>query len=122
MEAFDRSGLRRENLTADRRRGLLTGLLTLSVAALPLAWALSLTHAAFSGCWLTCGGAPDPASGTLWAIVATVLLGIPLGAALSAAHVRSRAVWATAALVVLLAVSGWVVFSMDPSGADVFVH
>ena len=104
------------------RRGLVTGLSTLAVAALPLAWALSLTHAAFSGCWLTCGGGPDRAEGLLWAIVAAVLLGIPIGVALTTARVRSWAVWGTAALVVLVAVGGWVSFSVDPANADFFVE
>jgi hypothetical protein len=117
----DASETRQDDVTLHRRRGLFAGLMTLLVAALPLGWALSLTHASFSGCWLTCGGAPSSAEGTLWAIVAAVLLGIPLGVALTTARVRSWVVWGAAALAVLLAVSGWVMFSVDPANADFFV-
>jgi hypothetical protein len=118
----DGSDSRQKSATVHRRRGLFTGLVTLLVAALPLAWAASLAHASFSGCWLTCGGAPDSTEGTLWAMVAAALLGVPVGVALSTARVRSWAVWGTAALAVLLAVGGWVMFSMDPANADFFVR
>ena len=104
------------------RRGLLAGLVTLLAAALPIAWAASLAHAAFSGCWLTCGGAPDSTEGALWAIAAAALLGIPVGVGLRTARVRSWVAWSVAALAVLLAVGGWVTFSVDPANADFFVR
>lgn len=112
---------RRESAGVHRRRGMIAGLLTLLAAALPIASAASLAHAAFSGCWLTCGGSPDRTEGVLWSLVAAALLGTPIGVALSTARVRSWVVWGIAALAVLLAVGGWVVFSVDPSNADLFV-
>ncbi|SDF77710.1 hypothetical protein SAMN05660662_3379 [Blastococcus aurantiacus] len=57
----------------------------------------------------------------LWAIVAAALLTVPVGVALSTARVRSWVVWAIAAVAVLLAVGGWVIFSVDPANADFFV-
>ena len=112
---------RRQESAAQRRRSLFTGLVTLLVAAYPLAWAASLAHASLSGCWLTCGGDPNPVVGALWAIVAAALLAAPVGVAMSKARVRSWAAWVTAALAVLLAVGAWVVFSLDPANAEFFV-
>lgn len=104
-----------------RSRGLVAGLAALLLVALPLGWAASLSHAAFSGCWLVCGSTPDATEGVLWAIVAAALLGVPVGVALGTARVRSWVVWVLAALAVLLAAGGWVIFSMDPTNADFFV-
>jgi hypothetical protein len=38
------------------------------------------------------------------------------------ARVRSRAAWTTVAVVVLLAVIGWIAFSLDPDNTDYFVR
>jgi hypothetical protein len=122
VEKADRHDRRpEENLAKRRRRGLLAALLTLVVAAYPVVGTASLAHAGFSGCWLTCGGDPNPVVGLLWTIVAAVLLATPVALGMSIATVRSWAAWVTAALAVALAASAWVAFSLDPAHAAFFV-
>ena len=60
--------------------------------------------------------------GVLWAVVAAVLLATPVALGMRIAAVRSWAAWVTASLAVVLAVSAWVVFSMDPVHAAFFVE
>jgi hypothetical protein len=95
--------------------------LTLLVVSYPLIWALSLSHAAFSGCWLACGGEHRPVIGMAWALVGGVLLSAPLMVGLRIADVRARLGWLAAGVLVLVAVTAWVYFSMDPANAEFFV-
>ena len=104
------------------RRGFRAALVTFLIVAYPLLWTASLTHAAFSGCWLSCGGKPSPAFGIAWGMVGGVLLGAPLAVGLRTAKVRSRAAWVAGVLVVLLVVAAWAVFSLDPGHAEFFVE
>lgn len=104
-----------------RLQGLIVGIMTFAGLAYFIVATASLTHAAFSGCWLSCGGDPALAWGVLWAVVTAALLATPIAIGLHIARVRSRIAWATAALVVLLMVAAWVLFSLDPDNADFFV-
>jgi hypothetical protein len=103
------------------RRGLGAALVTGLVVAYPLMWAASLTHAAFSDCWISCGEEPSPAWGVVWSLVSAVLLGAPIVLGLRVARVRSRAAWAAGFLLVLLLVTAWAIFSLDPDNAELFV-
>ena len=106
---------------AARRSGLLIGLVSLPVTALPVYMVASLAHASFSGCWLACGGTTDPILGTVWVVVAAAILATPIGVALRVAH-ASWMDWATTALAIAAAAGAWVVFSLDPANADFFIH
>ena len=103
------------------RRGLCAALVTGLAVAYPLMWAASLTHAAFSDCWIGCGGEPSPAWGVAWSLVSAVLLGAPIVVGLRVARVRSWAAWAVALILVLLGVTVWAMFSLDPDNAEFFV-
>jgi hypothetical protein len=115
-------GRRSVSLVARLVRGLITAVLSL----VPCWWLASfiavLAHANFNGCWLTCGGHRNPAGGVLWTMFAAALLVAPLAAGMWVARVRSRAAWASVAVVVVLAVTGWIVFSLDPDNTDYFVR
>ncbi|TFV47523.1 hypothetical protein [Blastococcus sp. TF02A-35] len=104
------------------RRGLGAALLTGLVVAYPLAWVASTAHAAFSGCWSSCGGASRPGSGLAWSAVAAVLLAVPIAVGLDVARVRSWAAWVTGAVVVVAATGAWAWFSLDPDNAEFFVR
>jgi hypothetical protein len=101
--------------------GLLVAVVTLLCVALPVGWAGSLAHASFSGCWITCGGSPKPAIGAVWSLVAALLLATPVALGLIVARVRSWAAWLTNAVLVLVVVGAWVLFSLDPDTAEFFV-
>lgn len=60
--------------------------------------------------------------GLLWAIVVVVLLATPVAVGMRIAAVRSWAAWVIAALAVVLVVSAWVVFSLNPDNAAFFVE
>ncbi len=110
-------------MQADRRwQCLLTGLLFLVLLVYPVFVAGGLAHSAFSGCWLTCGGRPDTASGVVWVTAAALLLAMPIAWGMIEARVRSWTAWAAAALLIALAVSAWVLFSLDPDNAAFFVE
>lgn len=102
-------------------QGLGAALLTGLVVVHPLVWVASITHAQFSGCWTSCGGDPQPASGLAWSLVVAVLLAIPLASGLAVARVRSWVVWAAGVLVVLGIAAAWAAFSLAPGNADFFV-
>ena len=102
-------------------RGLLAGGAALLVVTYPLAWLLSLSHAAFSGCWIGCGGDARPVAGFLYATFAGIALGVPLAVGLLLAGSRSILSWCLAAAVVAMVIAAWVVFSRDPENADFFV-
>jgi drug/metabolite transporter superfamily protein YnfA len=63
-------------------------------------------YAGFTGCFLSCS-TPEPGTGLLWSAVGAVLLALPLVLGMTAAGVRSRAAWWSAAAFVVLAVVGW---------------
>jgi hypothetical protein len=107
---------------AERRGlGVGVGLLTLLVVAYPLLWTVTLTHAAFSGCWISCG-APNPRGGVGYSVWNAFFLGLPFAVGLGVGRVRSRAAWLAAAGFVLLVVVAWALFSMDPGHAELFVE
>ena len=115
----------------DRRPGKITarrvkGVVTALVSLLPCWWlaalAAALAHAAFNGCWLTCGGERNPAHGVFTTIVGALLLVAPFAAGMWVARVRAWAPWASLAVPALLAVIGWIAFSLDPDNTDYFVR
>ncbi|WP_104525163.1 hypothetical protein [Blastococcus atacamensis] len=106
---------------AQRRRAVGAALVAVLAVAYPLLWGAGLAHAEFSGCWLSCGGDPRFASGVAWTTFSAVLLGIPLAAGLLAGSVRSWVAWAVGVLLILLAATAWVMFSLDPGNAAFFV-
>ncbi|RBY88199.1 hypothetical protein DQ244_16800 [Blastococcus sp. TBT05-19] len=102
-------------------RGLGAALVSGLVVAYPLAWMASIAHAEFSGCWLSCGGDPRPASGLAWSVVVAVLLAVPLASGLAVARVRSWGAWTVGVLLVLGTTAAWAAFSLAPGNADFFV-
>ena len=106
---------------ARRLRGLLAGGAALLAVAYPLGWLLSLSHAAFSGCWLSCGAEPRPISGFAYAIFAGLALGAPFVVALRVAGSRSLLIWITVITAVVVVIAAWVMFSRNPANADFFV-
>lgn len=90
-------------------------------AAYPLAGAASLSHVMFSGCWLACGGTPNPVAGIVWVAVGALLLGTPFAVGMFVARVRSWLAWAAVAFLVLLAATSWVMFSVDPDNAEFYI-
>lgn len=102
-------------------RGLAVGTVVLLGLAYAIAATASFAHAALSGCWLSCGGDPDPAWGLVWVAVSTVLLFIPAAVGLHIARIRARSAWVTAALVVVVLAAAWIWFSLDPDNAELFI-
>lgn len=82
--------------------GLLAGLATLAVVAVPAFWSAAFAMWSFSGCFLECRD-PEPAVGLLWAAAALALLAVPVLVGTAVAGVRSR--WGWLALGIGLAVA-----------------
>jgi hypothetical protein len=119
VDARDR---RQGKITARRVRGVVTALLSLVPCWYLAAFTSGVAHAAFNGCWLSCGGERNPAGGVFATIFGALLLGAPFAAGMWVARVRSRAAWASVAVLVLLAGIGQIVFSLDPNNTDYFVR
>jgi drug/metabolite transporter (DMT)-like permease len=94
------------------RRGVLVGLITALAVAYPLAWTLSLTHAAVGGCWIDCGE-PQPVLGIVLAIGSALLMAVPFAAGMRVARVRSRSAWAVLVVGVALVLLGWILWAGD---------
>jgi hypothetical protein len=97
------------------------GLLVLLGVAYPGMVVASLAHAAFSGCWIGCGGTSNPALGVVLSLVGAGLLWTPVAVGLRVAGANSWGARIAGVVVVLLVVGGWVLFSLDPAHADFFV-
>jgi hypothetical protein len=109
---------------AERRPvlGLVVGLATLLGLAVPVVALASLAHTGFSGCWIACGGAPNPALGIVGTLAAAAVLATAPAVGLIVARVRSPRVWTVVALAVAGAAVAWVFFSLDPDTAEFFVR
>ena len=119
VDAQDR---RPGKITARRVKGVVTALVSLLPCWYLAAFTAGVAHAAFNGCWLTCGGEPTTAGGIVATILGALLLAAPFAAGMWVARVRSWAAWASLAVPVVLAVIGWIVFSLDPDNTDYFVR
>ena len=115
-------GRRSVSLVARRVRGLITALLSLVPCWYLAAFTAGVAHASFNGCWLSCGGDRNPTGGVLATIFGALLLAAPIAAGMWVARVRSWAAWASVAVLVVLAVIGWMVFSLHPDNTDYFVR
>ncbi len=99
-----------EGPRSTRRRsgllGILAGLVTCALVAVPMVYAAMFAVAGYTGCFLECSE-PEPLVGLMWTGVTILLLALPVVTGVVAARVRTLGGWVAVAIVVVVLIIGY---------------